>query len=217
MTDTIQERLRTWDGSTWVPMAEKNLMTEAADRIDRLERELTEKKETIDLLLEKMTQAVQMLSAKDKRIEELEDGLWVFACPECGPTSADEDGCCSSCGRDCGESKAHIFTTDQIDRLKQRIEDLEDDKKFWKNPPNGVWIEKDAINEAWEFSEECYARGEENARFALGELGIIPCPKCGGTKWVQTRCIGRVEDHDEYTGAHKCDCRNNGWVMEEKK
>ena len=86
----------------------------------------------------------------------------------------------------------------------KRIEELEDDKKFWKNPPNGVWVEKDAINAAWEksFGEE----GATTVWIDAMDLGIIPCPKCGGTK-------RRPGEGAVSRSFFPCDCPNNGWVI----
>jgi len=39
MSETIQERLRLWSGTSWVPESELDLQNEAADEIDRLTAE----------------------------------------------------------------------------------------------------------------------------------------------------------------------------------
>lgn len=39
-----------------------------------------------------------------------------FVCEDCGPTAVDEDGCCSTCGRDAAEWKVG----DRVERAKQR-------------------------------------------------------------------------------------------------
>ena len=88
---------------------------------------------------------------------------------------------------------------------RERIAELEDDKAFWKNPPNGVWVEKDQIDKAWALASY---RGEEDPvpERMLKELGIVRCdcereidhwtggegsitqtmcPNCCGRGWVK--------------------------------
>ncbi len=99
----------------------------------------------------------------------------------------------------------------EIERLNKRIEQLEDDKKFWKNPPNGVWVEKDAINAAWNEANEGDEYDHYHPLLILDTLGIVPCPKCGGTKRVQFEV---EEDGRPWLADEPCDCPNNGWVID---
>ena len=53
-----------------------------------------------------------------------------FCCPECGPhVPADEDGCCATCGEDCGiePCEGHVCGT-LLSVAKERIVKLETEK-----------------------------------------------------------------------------------------
>ena len=66
----------------------------------------------------------------------------------------------------------------EVESLRAHIKELEDDKAFWKNPPNYVLVEKDAIDAAWSF-RETDPNGCIDA--ALSCFNILPCEECGGS------------------------------------
>ena len=108
----------------------------------------------------------------------------------------------------------------RIEELEQRLEVMYKEVDFCcDHHQAGKHIfTDDQINEAWErltptpFSvldknrkkrDDDYMAG---ARDALEDLGIVTCPRCGGTKVAP---VGG----NEGTTRYECDCPNNGWVM----
>lgn len=70
----------------------------------------------------------------------------------------------------------------RIEELEAEIARLEDDKAFWKNPPNGVWVEKDKIAEAWKNNQ-----GLPYFCETLSLFNIHRCEVCRGSgRWRVT-------------------------------
>ena len=96
-----------------------------------------------------------------------------------------------------------------------RIAELEDDKAFWKNPPNGVWVEKDQIDKAWALASY---RGEEDPvpERMLKELGIVRCEECEGSGVHRSWDFHPNEKPHEGQTCSACEsCNGRGWVKHE--
>ena len=72
MSDTIQERLRLWSGTSWVPESELDLQNEAADEIDRLTAEVGKWRRQDAMHMGELRDLHKQLAEAKEIIKELE-------------------------------------------------------------------------------------------------------------------------------------------------
>ena len=207
MSGTIQERLRLWSGTSWVPESELDLQNEAADEIDRLNKRIEE------LTQEKVFRKMEFKSSID-RIAELESvGTVVLMCSNghkwLGRAMSEECPWCRS--EELRVANLTVFSKAyRLGVSKSEVEDIHiiTTEQSPAGPDNRVVLDYAQIDEMWRHTrpkgisaaDQFFADG---ALAAIAEADIVACEECGGSG---------VEDG--MTVMAFChDCGSHGWTL----